>query len=48
MTVLYGIVPDLCPDCGGDGYLSCGKTGHNLEQLEDLVASGETELYPDD
>ena len=48
MSVFHGIVPNLCENCGGKGCLSCAKTGHDLENLEYLVSTGQTELYPDD
>ena len=48
MTVLSGIVPDICEHCDGDGCMLCNKTGHKLKSLNDLLAKGLCELYPDD
>jgi hypothetical protein len=48
MTVLSGIVPDLCKHCDGDGCLHCNKTGHDPKDLARLLEAGECELYPND
>ena len=47
MTVLSGIVPNLCEHCDGDGCLHCNETGHDPEDLAYCLENDLCELYPD-